>query len=73
VVRARPGRHSQPGVKYKDWNDVLMNRPMQPGQQQAQPERAGQEQQPVAAHEVAPGITPANWSGHSRSAILPKH
>ncbi len=71
AVRARPGRRERRDIKYESWQDVLMNRPMQPvvtSPPRRQPEHS---LSPESAHEVTPSVTPMNWGGRGRSAIPP--
>lgn len=71
AIRARPEVRRQPGVMYKDWNDVLMNRPAPPQAAPQQSQQTEHGREPEAAHEVAPSVTPVSWGNRGRSAIPP--
>ena len=69
AVRARPSLRERKTVKYKDWNDVLMDRPMQ--SQTTAPHKVDEGHPPHAAHELTPSVTPVNWGSRGRSSISP--
>ncbi|HLG63113.1 MAG TPA: DUF3991 and toprim domain-containing protein [Ktedonosporobacter sp.] len=76
--RNRPGLKSRSSTKYKDWNDVLQDRPVQPPQQDIHTSASPSRNQQVQAehihhkpHEVNASSTPINWRGKGRSNLTP--
>jgi hypothetical protein len=69
AVRARPGLNDRPGVTYKDWNDVLMERPA-PAATVRRTERQIAHLRSGQVQELAPDVTPAQRGSRDKGTAL---
>ncbi len=71
ALRVRPKSAEYPGVPYKDWNDLLMNRPKPPVQSSPEQSPASPEHQPVAPHDLSPSASPKASRGKGAMNVTP--